>query len=623
MSILDKISHLLARSLALLLLLFPLLQAEAQVRDRIGSVKEADPVVVSGKVGTHLGMSYNSLQPHSTPFTSTLYANLNLSFYSFDLPFSFYLTNNTTSFDYPQLPTLSLGFTPTWDRFKLHVGSSSMHFSNYTYSGLQFLGLGAEYQGGIFRAAAFGGLLNQATRLKGYDDRTAFQRLRDSLLGLNVPEGSLPQYRRNAYGVKLGLGNERNFIDFSMLKAEDAEQTLPEEWRDSIRQKENLALGLSSRLSLGKLLTFTANLGASLYTDNKQEALLDFGEESRKIFEKLEPLYGFRSSSILRFAGDAALYLNTRVFNGSLSYRFIQPDYVSLGAGYFSQNSQSIGASGNIRLFKGRSNLSLIGYGQQDNLNRQQMYTNRVTTYTLNWSDNPCDWFSFNAAYNGILQQMGNGTCIAPDSIRTDQVAHTLNLSPVFTIARENTHDIALNFNYIKNANRNRNYYIPMDIQTFSVGIGYDITLEALKLGLNTGYDYGQTRAELSNCNTHSFSYGCRYSILSEETTDLSVSFNGAVGYNIQLDEGAGNNFSVSNSLGGSFSHNKKHNASLYLSLSNYSDNVIIGKRIATDLDLRLTFSYAYSFGKEIVKRKSQEQKLAKKAAKLEKKNRK
>ena len=333
--------------------------------------------------------------------------------------------------------------------------------------------------------------------------------------------------------------------------------------------------------------------------------------------------YGFRSSSILRFAGDAALYLNTRVFNGSLSYRFIQPDYVSLGAGYFSQNSQSIGASGNIRLFKGRSNLSLIGYGQQDNLNRQQMYTNRVTTYTLNWSDNPCDWLSFNAAYNGILQQMGNGTCIAPDSIRTDQVAHTLNLSPVFTIARENTHDIALNFNYIKNANRNRNYYIPMDIQTFSVGIGYDITLEALKLGLNTGYDYGQTRAELSNCNTHSFSYGCRYSILSEETTDLSVSFNGAVGYNIQLDEGAGNNFSVSNSLGGSFSHNKKHNASLYLSLSNYSDNVIIGKRIATDLDLRLTFSYAYSFGKEIVKRKSQEQKLAKKAAKLEKKNRK
>ena len=101
----------------------------------------------------------------------------------------------------------------------------------------------------------------------------------------------------------------------------------------------------------------------------------------------------------------------------------------------------------------------------------------------------------------------------------------------------------------------------------------------------------------------------------------MSVNYNGSVGYNIQLDEGVNNNFSISNSLGGSFSLNRKHNASLYLSLSNYSDNVIIGQRIATDLDLRLTFSYSYSFGKELIKKKSKEQKLAKRASKLEKKN--
>jgi hypothetical protein len=596
-------------------------ETNAQIRDRVESVREADPVVVSGKVGTHLGLSYNSLQPNSTPFSSTLYANLNLSFYSFELPFSFYLTNNTTSFDYPQMPTLSLGFTPTWNRFRLHVGSSSMHFSNYTYSGLQFLGLGAEYQGKVLRAAAFGGLLNQATKIRGYDDRTAFQRLRDSLLGLNVPEGNLPQYRRNAYGVKLGLGSERNFIDFSLLKAEDAEKTLPEEWRDSIRQKENLALGLSGRISIGKWVAFTANIGASLYTDNKQDKLLDLGENTN-ILTKLEPLYGVRTSSILRFAGDAAVNFNTKAFGGSLSYRFIQPDYVSLGAGYFSQNSQSVGATTNFRLFKGRSNLSLIAYGQQDNLNQRQMYTNRVLTYTVNWTDNPCDWFSFNANYNGIKQNMLNGTCIAPDSIRIDQIAHTLSISPVFTISGRNTHDISLNFNYVQNANLNRAYYIPLDIKTTTFGLGYDITIEDIKLGLNASYDYSQSRAaEIGNCNTHSIGYGCNYSILSDEKKDLSVNYNGSVGYNIQLDEGVNNNFSISNSLGGSFSLNRKHNASLYLSLSNYSDNVIIGQRIATDLDLRLTFSYSYSFGKELIKKKSKEQKLAKRASKLEKKN--
>ncbi len=97
-----------------------------RIRERVNSIKNADPFAISGSVGAGLGLSYNSNQPECTPFSSNLYASLNLSFYSFQLPISFYLNNNTTSFSYPQMPTFHLGFMPTWKQFKFHIGSSSM-----------------------------------------------------------------------------------------------------------------------------------------------------------------------------------------------------------------------------------------------------------------------------------------------------------------------------------------------------------------------------------------------------------------------------------------------------------------------------------------------------------------
>ena len=176
------------KGIAVVLAFFLLIgAAQGQIRDRINDIKNADPFAISGTVGAGTGVSYNSNHPGSTPFSANIYATINMSFYSFQLPFSFYFANNTTSFSYPQLPTFHLGFMPTWRNWKFHIGHSSMHFSNYTYSGLTFLGVGAEYQGKKFRMGVFGGHLQQATRIKGYDDRSAFQQLADSLLGLNVP----------------------------------------------------------------------------------------------------------------------------------------------------------------------------------------------------------------------------------------------------------------------------------------------------------------------------------------------------------------------------------------------------------------------------------------------------
>ncbi len=445
------------------------------IRNRINDIKSADPFAISGSVGASLGVSYNSNSPGSTPFSSNIYASLNLSFYSFQLPFAFYFANNTTSFTYPQLPTLHLGFMPTWRNWKFHIGSSSMHFSNYTYSGLSFMGLGTEYQGKLFRMGVFGGMLSRASKPRGYDDRSAIQQLADSLLGLNVPESTLPQYMRLAGGFKVGVGNERNFIDFSVFKAKDRVKSLPQEWRDTIAPQDNVAIGLSGRFAIRHWFSFTANVGASLYNPDLRDSIriAEYQKYERYINWLFTPGNAFK----LRFAGDAAVNLMFKSFNGSLTYRFVQPDYVSLGAQNFNQNAHSLGTVLNFTLFKGKSNLGLVGYVQRDNMDKKQMYTNQVATYSMNWNSTIGNIFGLGLMYSGIKQNQYDGTFHVIDSLRVNSIVHTISVSPSFSFEKANGHSIGLSFNMVQNKNLNPLNKNGADVQTMTIGGSYNIDL--------------------------------------------------------------------------------------------------------------------------------------------------
>ena len=595
------------------------------IRSRINSIRNADPFAISGSVGSGLGISYNSNYPGSTPFSGNIYASLNLSFYSFQLPISFYFSNNTTSFSYPQLPTFHLGFMPTYKNWKFHIGNSSMHFSNYTYSGLTFLGAGVEYQGKLFRMSTFGGLLQQATKMRGYDDRTAIQQLADSLLGLNVPQSTLPQYLRAGGGVKIGVGNERNFIDISFLKAKDKYNSLPEEWRDSIAPKDNFAIGLSGRFAIKSWFAFTANFGASLYNPDLRDTLRF--EEYTKLQRYTGWLFTAGNNFKLRFAGDAAMNFMTKFFNGSITYRFIQPDYVSLGAQNFNQNAHSLGTVLNFNMFKGKSNLGLVGYLQRDNMDHKQMYTNQVATYSLNWNNNIGSLFNLGLHYSGIKQDQYDGTNKLIDSLRINSIVHTLSVSPNFTFQKKNTHTIGLNVNFVQNKNLNKLNHFASDVQTLSAGVTYGIDLEELRLGITAGYDFSISSSQYAHYNSHGINAGVDYRIMQKEKLNWTLNYNGYVAYNIQKDEGATNDFSLSNSIGSNFNYKKAHTASLYLSLSNFSDMERIGQRVKTSLDCRFTLAYSYSFAARVIKKKTkaerEQDKLKREAKKVEKQARK
>lgn len=64
------------------------------------------------------------------------------------------------------------------------------------------------------------------------------------------------------------------------------------------------------------------------------------------------------------------------------------------------------------------------------------------------------------------------------------------------------------------------------------------------------------------------------------------------------------NDFSIAARLGASLNYKDRHRASAYFSISNYSDNIIIGQHIAINTDVRFTMEYSYSFASRLIKSK-------------------
>lgn len=622
--------------------------ANAQLREKIRSHIEADPLTFSGNIGTTLQSIYNNNDVYAaaSPFAFTAFADFNIGIYGFNIPIHINLLNiAATQFAFPQ-PEINVNITPQWRNFRFHIGTSSMNFSKYTYSGQNFTGLGAEYQGKLLRAAGFYGVMQAATQIREYDRRNAIQYMADSLLGLNITDADLPQLKRIGYGARLGIGSNKNYLDLNLFKAKDDSTSLPRYWhstdsamayRDSlIRAKENLAVGLSGKVSIGKWFSFTANAGASLFTPDQQataintQSLTERGmadstdQQMNKvlgILDKVGWLYQPRLNSYLRFAGDASASFNFKYVNAVITYRLVQADYASLGTTRFSQNSHGIGANTNFQLFKNSTTLALGGYLQRDNLDHKQVYTNQVITYSANLNTLLFENLNMSVSYSGVKQDQMDGIRQVNDTTRVDQLAHNLSVSPSYTIEADDEHNISLNFNMVQNQNLNKLSNVKLDVNTYSAGLGYTLTLTGLRMDIGANYDYSKSMSSTNSYNSHGFGLNFAYAIVKTDKINLKANYVMSLSFNDnEEDEFTGvydpedpvstaktSTLSFSNRMGISFNYKRSHNAQLYLSSSNYSENIVIGQKITTDFDLRINFAYSYSFAKRIIKSKKKQ----------------
>lgn len=534
----------------------------------ISQIAKSDPLIITGSIGTNNTYFHSSAGlGYMSPLSNSFFANLNFNIYGFSMPFSIYFSNDNLNFSYPQF---SFNLSPSYKNFTAHIGQSSMPFSQYVLN-MSFNGVGLEWRDKQFRASAFYGVLRRAVN-DNPDDPTA----------------RIPQYRRYGWGISAGYSKGGNSIDLYFLRAYDSESSIDERWRTRVRPQENLVLGLKGQLSYKNFLSLAANVATSAFTADResQQVMTDEARRFDKIFET-------RYTSRLRFAGDATLGLTLKGFNASIFYKYIQPDYVSLGTYYTSNNYHTLGLSAGTTLFR-RLTLSASFSGQEDNLAKQQLYTTRGYVYNAMASLRISDRMNVTAMYNGYLQSQGDGTAQVNDTTEIHRVLHSFSLVPTYNLPGELfDHTISLSANYTENRDLNKFSVGQTDVKTLALGASYNLNVKPWETNFTFSLSHQNTKGFNSEYSSDVASISTGRSFLKEK--NLSTSATVSLNYNEVRHNSK--SLSMGVDLSASYTLKKYHSFSLGASFSQYGDVNLEKTRSTLDnRDVRLTFNYLYTF---------------------------
>lgn len=368
-------SHLHITILTAVAALF--LHTSGTTAQNITEIAKSDPLIITGSVGTQNTYFHSTAgSAYASPLSNTLFLNLNISMYGFNMPFSLYYSNNNLDFNYPHI---SFNLSPSYKQWHGHIGRSSAGFSPYVMS-MSYNGVGLEYRTQKFRVGAFYGTLRSAVN----DDPTS-------------PSPRNPQYRRIGWGFNIGYGTGSNYLDLYLLRAYDRRSSIDEYWQERISPQENIVVGLKGGVSIKNWMSLTANVATSAFTtDTRAEKVTD-----SKV-TRWDKVFDTRYTSMARFAGDANLNINAGGVNASLFYRIIQPDYTSLGTYYMANNYHSVGASLGTTLFR-RVSVAATFSAQEDNLSNKQLYTTRGFVYSAFIATRIANRLNLSFGYNGYL----------------------------------------------------------------------------------------------------------------------------------------------------------------------------------------------------------------------------
>lgn len=533
----------------------------------ISQIAESDPLIITGSIGTNNTYYHSSVgNGYMSPLSNSVFANLNINVYGFSIPFSLYFSNDNLNFNYPQF---SFNLTPSYKNFTAHFGQSTIPFSNYILN-MSFNGVGLEYKGSKFRASAFYGVLRRA--------------INDNPEDLNPRK---PQYKRYGWGFSTGYGNGANSIDIYFLRAYDSEGSLNEVWREQVQSQENLLVGIKGRVSFKNRVSLSANLATSAFTADKNSPKVTAGEATRfdKVFEA-------KYTSQVRFAGDASLSFNLPWLNASVSYKMIQPDYVSLGTYYTSNNYHSLGVNLSTTLFK-QIMLSGSFSGQSDNLSKQKQYTTKGYVYNAMAAWNKGN-VSLSAMYNGYLQAQSDGTLQVNDTTEVHRILHSMSLMTNYSLSRTNLdHTFSLSGNYTINKDLNKFSVGQSDVNTMALGASYMMNVKPWETSFTLALSHQETKGFNSVYRSDVASLSTGRSFLKEKNLNVSAT----VSLNYNEVQHQSKSLSMGIDLSAGYTLKKYHTFSLTGSVSKYGDVNVTKTTSGLDAtDVRVSLNYLYTF---------------------------
>lgn len=543
----------------------------------ISEIAKSDPLIITGAIATQNTYYHSSSGGGGrNPWNNSVYLNLNISTYSINMPFTFTLVNNNSSWSYPYV---SFDVSPTYKDWTLHLGTRSMAFSSYVYN-IPFTGAGVEYHHKKFRFGAFYGRLQKAIN----DDPTD-------------PTARRPQYYRMGWGLKVGYGSGNNYLDLYMFRAKDRVSSVDDGWRDIVSPQENLVVGFKGRVQPLKFFSLSANFATSVFTTDTRAQKLN-----KDVYSDFwSKIYDARYTSLYRFAGDVTANLRIKRFNISANYKLVQPDYKTLGISYITNNIESYGLGLSGSLLKGIVSFNGRFSGQQDNITKRQLYTTKGYVYSANTNINLSRSLSLNASYNGYRQLQTDGTVAVNDTTQVNRIMHSATGTVNYDFnAFDLLHTASFSYNFSKNKDLNRFNEGASDIETHAFGIDYSVSESRTSLTVMTSFNHQTSKSTDTKFTTDMVSLGASMPMLAEK--NLTFSLDLSLSRNATDDQ---RTTSLGGSVRASYLLLKEHQFSLMASYNRFSDLTYSRGISYTGSDLTLCLNYSYSFTLLQIKRKA------------------
>ena len=547
----------------------------------IATIAQSDPLIMTGVIGTQNTYYHSSMgSGFRSPWANSLYANMNLSLYGISMPFSFYYSNDNSSFNFPHF---SFHIDPTYKNWRAHFGRSNMPMHAFIMN-MSFNGVGLEYTGRRLRFGAFYGELRNAVN----DDPSD-------------PKARHPQYRRLGWGFKVGYGSQRTFLDLYLLRAYDRQNSIDERWQERVHPQENLAIALKGGLGLTRWLSLRGSLAWSAFTSDTRSDRIS----SRQV-DRWRDVFSARYSSLMRLATDVSANVQLPNMSLQLSYRMVQPDYKTLGLYYVNNNYQSLGVNLSTTLFR-KVSLSANFSGQEDNITRNQLYTTRGFVYALNASTSVGRHLTLSAGYNGYRQVQSDGKARVNDTTRVNRVMHSFYFTPSYSLEGENlSHVFSLTGNYTENKDLNRFATGQTDVKTIAAGMSHNMDVKPWEMSFTTSLSYQQSKGYNTRYTSEVLSLTAGRSFLKKKNLSASATMMACLN-DVQNQQRM---LSMGIELMAGYTLNKVHVFNFSACFNKYSDtNVSADNSSFRSTELTMSLGYTYTFSLIEIKRNAEKKK--------------
>ena len=566
-----RFRRLLARCV---LLLFLLWTGQSQAQD-IVQIAKSDPLIISGAVGTNNTFYHSTGYNYASPLQSTVWANLNVSVYGIAMPFAFYYSNSDYKFSYPQF---QFKISPTYKQWHAFIGQGALDYSPYVLNS-SVNGFGLEYTSDKLRFGAFYGNLRSA--------------INDNPESLDARQ---PQYKRIGWGAKVGYGSKKHFVDLYFLRAYDCPSSIDEYWWSTVSPQSNLVVGLRGSTQPLKWMSINLNAATSAFTSDTRAPAVESGK-----VRDFDDIFNARYTSNMRFAGDASVNLNLGKTVTSLFYRFVQPNYTSLGTSYMTNNYHSFGLNLSTKVLK-KINLSGTFSAQSDNLSDEQLYTTKAYVYSANATTRIGQQI-VSLRYNGYLQDQSDGTAQVTDSSRVHRIMHSVGATTSRnwqTTNLSHTFSVSAGFNMNKDLNKFATGH--SDVKTVSRGINYSLLVEPWQTDFSAALSHQQSFGYNRRYMSDNLALTASRSFFEENPLTVSATLSTCYNRLAKMRE----NMSLGGNMQVNYSLKKKHTFGLSASVSRSNDvNITSNEDMYNVTEVNVGFNYAYTFSLFEIKSKA------------------